>query len=76
MVPVAAPAAGIQAGWMAVLHRVRAEYMEMPGLCLTAVQAARLLGLELHECVRVLTTLVAEGELRHTRKGYIRASAS
>ncbi len=50
-------------------QRVRAEYLEMPGLRLTEAQAARLLGLELHVCTKVLATLVADGFLGRTRDG-------
>lgn len=47
-----------------VVHaRIRAEYREMPGLCLTLSQAARLFDLDLVQCARVLDTLVKEGAL-------------
>ncbi len=46
------------------LHsRIRAEYDEMPGMRLTAPQAARLFNLEPISCERVLDSLVAEGLL-------------
>ncbi len=56
-------------------RRVRGEYREMPGLILTAQQAARLLGLEPDLCRQVLATLVAEeflirtGDGRYARRG-------
>jgi len=40
------------------LTRLRAEYLEMPGLQLTRGQAQRLCGLERVACERVLDTLV------------------
>jgi len=47
-----------------VLHaRIRAEYLEMPGMRLTARQAARLFNLELPHCERVLEALVTDGAL-------------
>jgi hypothetical protein len=41
-----------------LLQRVRGEYLEMPGLCLTPVQAQRLCGIELIACKAVLDALV------------------
>jgi hypothetical protein len=49
--------------------RVRAEYREMPGLCLTLAQAARLLGLNQGVCVHLFRALVREGFLRETPRG-------
>ena len=56
-----------------VLARVRNEFREMPGLCLTAVQARRLWCLDESTCTRVLSTLVTEGYLRRSSIGYIKA---
>src|SRR5262245_27150356 len=56
--------------------RVRAEYREMPGLSLTASQAARLLGLQLSTCERVLRGLVLDGVLFHTSRGVYVATPS
>ena len=42
------------------LERVRAEFLEMPGLQLTAAQMARLCGLESGTCKAVLDELVDE----------------
>jgi Holliday junction resolvasome RuvABC ATP-dependent DNA helicase subunit len=50
-------------------ERVRAEYREMPGLCLSLSQAARLLGLDRASCGDVFHTLVQEGFLRQTSRG-------
>lgn len=56
-----------------ILDRARAEYLEMPGLCLTVPQAARLLGVDVHESERVLSDLERAGLLRRNQKGaYIR----
>lgn len=43
-----------------LLTRIRAEYLEMPGLRLTLEQAQRLCGVERALCKMVLDTLVAE----------------
>jgi hypothetical protein len=45
------------------LTRLRAEYLEMPGLQLTRGQVQRLCGLERAVCERVLDTLVDMGFL-------------
>ena len=42
----------------ALLTRVRAEFLEMPGLRLTREQAQRLWGVERAPCQRVLDTLI------------------
>lgn len=55
------------------LRRIRAEYEEMPGLCLTSKQAARLLGLEHRDCAFLLQGLVLHGFLRVTAAGHVRA---
>jgi hypothetical protein len=44
----------------AALTRIRAEYLEMPGLSLTLEQAQRFLGLERALCRKVLDALVDE----------------
>jgi len=41
-----------------VLTRVKGEFLEMPGLCLTMAQAQRLMGLDAETCTEALTTLV------------------
>ena len=43
-----------------LLTRIRAEYLEMPGLRLTLEQAQRLCGVERALCKMVLDALVAE----------------
>ena len=47
-----------------LLHRVRAEFRDMPGLRLTCGQAQRLFGIRVDVCERVLASLVEEGTLR------------
>jgi Fic family protein len=56
-----------------VLARVRNEFREMPGLCLTSVQAQRLWSLDESTCTRVLSALVREGYLRRSSLGYVKA---
>jgi hypothetical protein len=41
-----------------VIHRIRAEFLEMPGLRLKAEQVQRLCGIERPTCEMVLDTLV------------------
>jgi hypothetical protein len=58
----------------ASIDRVRGEYHEMPGLSLTAAQAARLWGLEVHACEGLFEALIGTGFLRRTSRGvYVRA---
>jgi hypothetical protein len=57
-------------------QRVRGEYLEMPGVRLTAAQAARLFGLEPQVCGDVLAILVAERFLGRTQDGrFVRRGA-
>ena len=44
----------------ALVQRVRAEFAEMPGMCLTAPQARRLFGLRPDVSDRILTALVQQ----------------
>jgi len=54
--------------------RIRAEYLEMPGLHLTRSQVQRLWGLDESTCSTVLAALEKESFLRRTRAGtYVRA---
>jgi hypothetical protein len=50
--------------------RIRAEYLEMPGLRLTLDQARRLCGVEQALCQMVLDALVDEGFLRVNSHGH------
>jgi Fic family protein len=52
-----------------VLQRIRGEFIEMPGLRLTAPQAQRLWGLERHVCEQALGTLVEKKFLSQMRDG-------
>jgi hypothetical protein len=52
-----------------LLRRIRAEYLEMPGLRLTAPQAQRLFGLEAKTCDAVLVTLLDAKFLVRTHTG-------
>jgi hypothetical protein len=47
----------------------RAEYAEMPGLCLTLSQAQRLWAADRQTCEAVFRALIAHGFLRMTTKG-------
>jgi hypothetical protein len=54
-------------------RRVRAEYLEMPGLCLTDRQARRIWNLDEVRCDAVLRALVDAQFLRRTPQGgYVR----
>jgi hypothetical protein len=59
----------------AMLQRVRGEYSEMPGLCLTFAQACRLWNVDLATGRRVLEALVAEGFLARRPDGSFIAQA-
>ncbi len=52
-----------EAGSTHVLRRIRAEYLEMPGLCLTSEQVQRLCGLDRSVCETALDVLVESGFL-------------
>src|SRR5690349_19358197 len=54
-----------------LVHRVRSEFNEMPGLQLTLPQAARLWGLD-HEASRLVIQALVEGSfLRWTARGTV-----
>jgi len=55
-----------------VTTRCRAEFAEMPGMCLTLPQAARFLGIDVHTCERALDQLVDSGFLRKAGSAYMR----
>jgi hypothetical protein len=58
----------------ALSTRARADYLEMPGLSLTAWQAARLWAIDIGISEHVLQDLVDSGFLRRTREGrYLRS---
>ena len=52
-----------------VLQRIQGEFVEMPGLRLTASQAQRLWGLEREVCTALLGALVDARFLQQTRDG-------
>jgi hypothetical protein len=58
-----------------ILQRMCAEYLEMPGLCLTHQQAQRLWGLDEQTCVQLLNVLVDTGFLHERGDGtYVRVT--
>ena len=60
-----------------ILLRIRAEYLEMPGLRLTRPQAQRLWGLDAETCLQVLELLTSEKFLDQRANGtYARRSDS
>jgi hypothetical protein len=52
-----------------VLTRIRGEFLEMPGLRLTAAQAQRLWGLDPDTCAGLLELLVVQGFLSRGGRG-------
>jgi len=52
-----------------LLQRIKGEFLEMPGLRLTPVQARRLWGLELATCQTLLDSLVEASFLKRTIEG-------
>jgi len=53
----------------AIVHRIAAEFREMPGLVLSVAQASRLLGLDRGAAERIRATLEGEGVLRRRPGG-------
>ena len=53
----------------AVVRRIYAEYLEMPGVRLTCAQGQRLWGIDPATCAEALEALVAAGFLRRTEGG-------
>jgi hypothetical protein len=59
-----------------IRRRAEAEYLEMPGLKLTAAQASRLWHLDVEASMRMLESMVDAGVLYRTRDGaYLLLSA-
>ena len=52
-----------------ILSRIRGEFLEMPGLCLTHPQAQRLWGLNAQTCAWALAALTGERFLHLRRDG-------
>lgn len=63
MVPVATP--------REMIRRVRAEFLEMPGLKLTVAQAQRLWGADRPTCEAVIEALTEARFLARTRDGAV-----
>jgi hypothetical protein len=60
-----------------LLHRVRDEYRDMPGLRLNKLQATRLFGVAPSVCAAMLRALVMENFLSRTGDGlFVRATMS
>ena len=55
-----------------IIRRIRAEFLEMPGLRLTAREAQRLFGLDATTCDEVLAGLLQCGFLARTVNGKFR----
>ncbi|HUK33563.1 MAG TPA: hypothetical protein VLV86_06620 [Vicinamibacterales bacterium] len=53
----------------ALVRRIQGEFLEMPGLCLTQLQACRLWGLDRETCGTLLSRLVDAKFLTRTRDG-------
>jgi hypothetical protein len=60
----------------ALVTRIKSEFNESPGMCLTLRQGARLWGIAPEECAKVVDRLVAEHFLRWTRNGELVRSES
>jgi hypothetical protein len=57
-----------------VLEQIQSEYREMPGLALTATQAARLVATPVRDALLALDRLVQAGFLRRSELGlYLKA---
>ena len=62
---------------LTIEDRVRAEFLEMPGLRLTPAQASRLWAVDHATSQRILDELSSIGFLARTREGaYLRASVA
>jgi len=54
-----------------LVGRIRAEFLEMPGLRLTVTQASRLWGLDEGLCRHVIDVLIGASFLRWTTSGAV-----
>ena len=59
-----------------VVQLVKAEYLEMPGLCVTLAQAQRLWNLDRATCLAALRALVESGFLWRTEAGIYERNTS
>ena len=57
-----------------LLSRIRAEYVEMPGLSVTEAQAVRLWGVDRRQCLDALDALTSEGFLYRAGDSYLRTT--
>jgi hypothetical protein len=57
--------------YYAIVDRVRAEFLEMPGLRLTPAQAMRLWGVDAAMCNRIITQLVGMAFLKWAAGGAV-----
>jgi hypothetical protein len=55
--------------------RIRAEYLEMPGLRLTVPQAVRLWNVDRETCLPLLASLVEAGFLYRSGDSYLRTGS-
>jgi len=60
----------------ALMTRIKSEFNESPGMCLTLRQGARLWGIAPDECAKVVERLVSEDFLRWTQNGEVVRSES
>jgi hypothetical protein len=60
----------------ALVTRIKSEFNESPGMCLTLRQGARLWGIAPEECARIVDLLVLQEFLRWTRNGEVVRSES
>jgi len=59
-----------------LVTRIKSEFNESPGMCLTLRQGARLWGIAPEDCEKVIDRLIAEQFLRWTRNGEVVRSES
>lgn len=64
-----------RSGLDAVTRRIKAEFVEMPGLSVTPEQAAKLWGLDKATCEVVIDALVHDSFLRRTPAGSVTRAA-
>jgi hypothetical protein len=73
--PTSSATEGKEARAHQLILRIRAEYLELPGLRLTLQQAARLFGTSIKECEPLLTRLVSSRFLKTMDDGtFVRVS--
>jgi hypothetical protein len=70
-----APNAAVHSATRNLDSLIRAEYLEMPGLCLTADQAARLWNVSREACLETLDALTRDGFLYRSKALYLRTGS-